>query len=71
MKNVYAVQVVVKETRTYVIEAASQEEAEAEALDNAENGELGQTAYFHEGSPYVTDSQDVSEDYRDHEAGRS
>jgi hypothetical protein len=67
-QGIYAVEVVVKEMRTYLVEASSQAEAEDLAIEAVENGEEPKSTDYFDGNPYVHDSRDVSEDYRDHEA---
>jgi hypothetical protein len=67
-KRIYEVLVVVKETRTYVVEAQDQEDAESLAIEKAENGEEARKVEPFDGTPYVQASADVTKDYRDWDA---
>jgi hypothetical protein len=57
----YEVEVVVKQIRTYLVEADSFEAAGDEALTMAENEDHPVVSEFFDGNPYIHDSREVSE----------
>jgi hypothetical protein len=57
----YEVEVVVKQIRTYLVEADSFNDAEDQALTMTENENHPIASEFFDGNPYIHDSREVSE----------